>query len=286
MRNNKLHSRTVNHQTRFASHARSPGARSPRAFSQLNFDAFLSFLLALIIGLPAVGSQGAVPEGCLAREGATSIIDRGSRSRYEAKLCVTPDEVARYVFLTNRWDYGDRSAAVYRARHKKGSLPGDFWITATVAEDSTRGDRRNVGVRRYDAPLPESVADLLHVLWVTILEQSRIEENAIPCAPTGIFTATTKKGIRLRAVTVDLPSQDSLCIALMDVGGSLVDYAKLPRSKRPQAAAEIEKQARHLLQRVAPRENKRLGGSIDRGSIGVSHQILTARVIAKVGAHA
>jgi hypothetical protein len=248
MRNNKLHSKSVNHKTKFASHARCPGAKSPRAFSQLNVDAFQSFLFALIIVLTAAGSQGAVPAGCLAREGATSIIARDSRSRYEAKLCVTPDEVARYVFLTNRWDDGDRSAAVYRARHKKGSLPGDYWITATVAEHSTRGDRRNVGVLRYDAPLPESVAKVLHELWVTTIEQVPVDEDAIPCAPTAVFSATTKKGVGLRAVTVDL-DENSFCHPLLTLGGSLLDYAELPLPKRPQAAAEIEKQARRLLQR-------------------------------------
>lgn len=218
--------------------------------SQRSLGIFLSIIATLIATVPAFGIQeGSIGE-CLAREGATSIIDRESRSRYEAKLFVTPDEVARYVFLTNRWDYGDRSAAVYRMRAKKGSLPGDYWLTATVAEDSTRGRRRDVGVRRYDAPLPEAVANVLHELWVATIEQSPTDEDAKPCAPTGIFSATTKEGVRLRAVTVDLPDQDSFCIALMDVGGSLVDYAKLRTSQREEAARKIEKDARRLLERV------------------------------------
>jgi hypothetical protein len=67
----------------------------------------------------------------------------------------------------------------------------------------------------------------------------------------------TKKGVRLRAVTVDLPDQNSFCISWMNVGGSLVDYAQLSRSKRPQAAAEIEKQARRLLQRMSAKGSRR-----------------------------
>lgn len=186
---------------------------------------------------------------CLAREGAASIIDRESVSRYEAKLFVTPDEVARYVFLTNRWDYGDRSAAIYCVRRKKGSLPGDYWITATVAEDSTRGPHRNRRVQRHDAPLPASVAHAVHALWLAVLQQTPTDEDAIPCAPTGVFSVTSSNGARLTAVTVDL-DQDSFCIALMNVGGSLVDYAKSPPSERTQAAAEIEKASAKLLQRV------------------------------------
>ncbi len=209
-----------------------------------------SIIATLIATVPAFGIQEGSIGRCLAREGATSIINRESRSRYEAKLCVTPDEVARYVFLTNRWDYGDRSAAVYLARGKKGSLPGDYWITATVAEESTRSHRRNVGVHRYDAPLPESVANVLHELWVTTIEQCRIDENAIPCAPTAIFSATTKKSIRLRAVTVSL-DEKSLCHPFLTLGESLVDYAKLPTSRRVEAASKIEKESRRLLKRVS-----------------------------------
>lgn len=236
--------------TRIVGQVGSAAAKTIGILSQISLSTFLLVITTLLAAVPAFGIQERAIGECLAREGRTSIINRESRSRYEAKLYVSPDELARYVFLTNRWDYGDRSAAVYRARRKKGSLPGDYWITATVAEDSTRGHRRDVSVRRYDAPLPEAVANVLHELWVATIEQSPTDEDAKPCAPTGIFSATTKKGVYLRAVTVDLPDQDSICIALMDVGGSLVDYAKLPRSKRPQAAAEIERECVRLLNRV------------------------------------
>lgn len=251
MKENTRSARTSNFSTRVVNHAGFAGGKPKRVLSQPSLGTFLSIIATLIATVPAFGSQeGSIGE-CLAREGATSIIHRQSRSRYEAKLCVTPDEVARYVFLTNRWDYGDRSAAVYRARRKKGSLPGDYWITATVAEDSTRGPRhRNVGVRRYDAPLPESVANVLHELWVTVIEKTPTVEDAIPCAPTAVFSATTNKGVRLRAVTVYL-DEKSLCNPLLTLGGWLVDYGKLPTSQRGEAARKIEKESRRLLERVA-----------------------------------
>jgi hypothetical protein len=221
----------------------SKGASSPR-----HFGAFLLFVATLVSAISAFGIQEASADECLAREGPKSMINDEDRSTYERKLFVTPDEVARYMFLTNRYDDGDRSAAVYRAPFKKGALPGDYWLTVTEAATSLTDERRDISVRRTDAPLPSSAAQTLHQLWLAVLKQSRINKAATPCAPTGVFYVTTKNGARLSAVTVSL-DQDSFCVSLMNVGESLVDYAKLPQSKRQQAAAEIEKQARRLLQR-------------------------------------
>lgn len=254
MKKNKLCAETVNDRTRVVSLAGSTDANLTRVYSRPSFRALLSIIATLIAAVPAFGIQeGAISE-CLAREGAKSIINEEDRSIYERKLFVTPDEVARYVFLTNRFDDGDRSVAVYRAPRKKRSLPGAYWVTVTEAPDSLTAATRNIRVQRHDAALPASAAHALHELWVTTLEQTRIDKDAIPCAPTAVFSVTTTSGARLSAVTVDL-DQDSLCIALMNVGGSMVNYAKLPESKRPQAAAEIERECIRLLQRVA--HNKR-----------------------------
>jgi hypothetical protein len=185
----------------------------------------------------------------VAREGTKSILNEADRSTYERKLFVTPDEVARYMFLTNRYDEGDRSAAVYRAPSKKGALPGDYWLTVTEAAGSLTAETRNIRVRRNDAPLPASVAQALHQLWLAVLKQSPTKEHAIPCAPTGFFSVTATNGDRLSAVTVSL-DQDSLCIALINVGESLVKYAKLPASQRAEAARKIEQESQRLLNRV------------------------------------
>lgn len=249
MKENILYSRTLNLRTRVSDTGSSAGDPR-RGVSQPSVGGFRLVVATLVAAISAFEIQNASADQCLAREGSTSIIDRESRSRYEAKLYVSPDEVARYVFLTNAWYDGDHSAAIYRVPRKKGSLPGDYWITATVAAESTRGRRRNVSVRRYDAPLPESVANVLHELWVTTVEQTPVDEDAIPEAPTGIFSATTSKGVRLRAVTVSLHEQDSICGAMMDVGESLIKYAKLPASRRVEAARQIEQEIQRLLKRV------------------------------------
>ena len=229
--------------------ADSAGTKSGRVLPQSRLRAFVILLSTLVIALPTFGMAASERiDECLVREGKKPIINKEDTFLYERALFLTPDEVARYVFLTNRYDDGDRSAAVYRAGHKKGSLAGDYWLTATVAADSVRGDHRNVRVRRYDAPLPASTANVLHKLWLAVLEHSQKGEEAIPCAPTGVLSVTTVGGARLKGITVSL-DKNSVCDTSLNLGESLIEYAKLPAPKRSKAAAEIEKQARHLLQR-------------------------------------
>lgn len=209
-----------------------------------------SVIATLLAATSGLGSQrGSIGE-CLARESGKSIIKNDERrSIYERKLFVTPDEVARYVFLTNRGGDGDRSAAVYQASRKKGSLPGAYWVTVTEASDSLTTATRNIRIKRHDAPLPASAALLLHELWRVVLEQSRLDEHAIPCAPTAVFSTKTPSGARISAVTVYL-DQASHCISLMEVGHSLVDYGTLPASRRMEAARKLEEEIRRLLKRI------------------------------------
>jgi hypothetical protein len=228
------------------------GAKSEHAFSRSGLRAFVALSFSLAVVLPTVGMAAA--EGvdeCLAREGKKPIINKKDTALYERKLFLTPDEVARYVFLTNRYDDGDRSAAVYRARRKKGALPGNYWLTATEAADSVRGDHRNVRVRRYDTPIPAPTANLVHELWLAVLEQSRTDEEAIPCAPTEVLYVTTVGGVRLKGVTVRVSvDEESFCFALLNLGQSLIEYAKLPASGRAEAARKIEEESHRLLKRV------------------------------------
>lgn len=209
-------------------------------------------MLAVLLPTVGMAAAGGVDE-CFAREGKIPIINRKDMSGNERKLFLTSDEMARYVFLTNRRDDGDRSAAVYRAQGKKKSLPGNYWVTATFASDSLLNNP-NASVRRFDAPLPSPVAKVLHELWLEVCQQSRTDEEVLPSAPTGVFSVVGPGGTRLTVVTVSLLDEHSLCISLLNLSGLLGDYAKLPASKRPAAAIQMEKEARRLLRRV--KENK------------------------------
>ena len=164
------------------------------------------------------------------------------------KLFVTRDEVARYVFLTNAKNDGDRSAAVYRATGRKGSLPGAYWVTVTEASDSLdQQDIKAIIVRRYDAPLPASTAKAVHDLWLAMIEPTRVEKDVVCTSPTGIFGATNASGAHVEAVTVWLGG-NCPCDALMDVGDRLIQY---PRSlKQTALAREIENASYKLLKCV------------------------------------
>jgi hypothetical protein len=220
----------------------------------------LSVAAALVLDLAQLDAQNSDRTACLAREGRTSIVGVEDTALYERKLFVTKDEVARYVFLTNANYDGDRSVAVYRASGKAGSLPGNYWITSTevstslsaaipTATEKARINPRTLKVHRADAPFPASAAKTIHELWVTMLERTRVEERAVPCAPTAVISAVSERGPRLKAITVSL-GEDSPCLALMRLGQSLINYPQLSVERRGDAARKIEHDARLLLGRI------------------------------------
>lgn len=213
------------------------------------------------ISLSNVDALGPNKDHCLAREGKTSIVGADDTARYESKLFVTKDDVARYVFLTNANDDGDRSVAVYREPGKRGSLPEAYWVTSTEAPTSlTDGDsataKKKPHIKRADAPIPEAAARKVHALWLAILKASPVDEKAIPLAPTAIISATTANGVRLKAVTVavgDDPHCIAFSVALMRFGQTLINYPQLPESQRVEAARRIEKESQQLLKRATER---------------------------------
>lgn len=197
----------------------------------------------------------------LSRIARTSIIAESSEYNrlLKKKLFVTRDEVARYLFLTNGRD-GDRSVAVYQDVGKKGAMPGEFWLTATVSSTSILeciaypGQEKpplkpkDVVVQRYDAPLPASTAKVVHDLWLAMLERSQPEAE-IQIAPTVIFSVTNPSGTKLRAAASSL-EENSISLEMMLLGEDLINYSQLPSSKRPKLAHGIEEAAKRLLERL------------------------------------
>jgi hypothetical protein len=197
----------------------------------------------------------------LTRIARTSIIADSSEDGrlIRKKLFVTRDEVARYVFLTNGRD-GDRSVALYRVARKPDSLLGNYWITTTEASTSLlrcipyEGQEepsvklQDVVVHRYNAPLPASTAQVVHQLWLAMLERSQPEDE-ISISPTGVFSATNASGTRLRAATSWL-GDNSVSLAMMRLGESLINYPQVSTAKRAKLADQIEKESKRLLGRL------------------------------------
>lgn len=235
--------------------------------SRRNHSSRAKFLVVAIIAatvglhLYSTEARSEDPRDHLTRIDPTSIIGDSSeeRSLYEHKLFVTKGDVAGYVFLSNGKD-GDRSVAIYRASGKKGSLPGNYWVTATEASGRITlpvpgskkppVDPRTITVRRSDAPLPASTARVVHELWLAMLERSRPEGEFVLDSPTGIFSATSASGVPLRAATGRL-QEDFVSLAAMQFGQSLINYSQSSASERVDYARKLENEANKLLKRVA-----------------------------------
>src|SRR6266404_5138513 len=90
------------------------------------------------------------------------------------KLLVTSGEIARFISLPGSASV-ETSVSVYQMPGKRGSLPGDYWVTVTQSSKSlweaTQSDSepKAVRVERLDAPLPAVVAQTVHNTWVRML---------------------------------------------------------------------------------------------------------------------
>jgi len=180
------------------------------------------------------------------------------RRLYEQKLLRTPGDVARFIFLPVLKGE-ERAASVYRSLDRKNALPGDYWVTATRSSMSlwdcvkpgatVASNARTIGVRRRDAPLPESTARALHEVWLAMLTAARpMPTNEIPGeSDTMIFSATNADGTLLRAQAYGFRAKNR---ALIELGDGLVQYCDVPASDRAEVARKIEKAAVALLKRI------------------------------------
>lgn len=179
---------------------------------------------------------------------------------YQNKLFVTAGDVARFLYLPASIST-ERTAAVYRAPGKVNSLAGGYWVTATEASAQLgpciplQGQKErpvnpdSITVRRNDAPLPASTAEAIHKLWLAMLGRSRARPGkTIRLDSTVlIFSATDPKGVLLRA-EADEVKDDTRDIWI--IGESLIEYCRLPKSRRDQFARKLEKDCSRLLKRM------------------------------------
>jgi hypothetical protein len=189
----------------------------------------------------------------------------GSRAAYEElwqqKLLVTPGEIARFVGLPGTGGV-ETTVSVYRAPGKEGSLPGDYWMTATQASESLwncvepgtkdQVDPNAIAVERCDAPIPESTALTVHKSWLTMLSQSRPQHDSrvIPVdSSREIFSAVDADGRILQGESSTAPKKNTK--ALINIALSLLEYCGADAHSRTTIATDIEKAASNLLDRVA-----------------------------------
>lgn len=182
------------------------------------------------------------------------------KALYERKLFVTNAEVARFVSLPGNVGT-ERTVAVYRLGTKQTSLPGNYWVTATETSaklwpcisvpGQTRptADPHTIKVRRDDAPLPASTAQLIHDVWLAMLVRKESPSTHIirGDSTTLIFSAVDSRGILLRAQADSLKGNTK---DLWGIGEDLIEYCRLPAAKRSAHARKLEKDARRLLKHV------------------------------------
>lgn len=169
---------------------------------------------------------------------------------YEKKLFVTRADVARYLFLP-ALQGREGSAAIYRASHKKGGLPGDYWLTTTISSanlwDCVSGSCNSdtIKIRRWDVPLQEKMAQAIQRVWVLALKNTKT-----PSAPVlridssrQIFSAADSTGIQMRAETFEFGRNNRRLILL---GEALLEFCALSPNERLAARQNIERDASSL----------------------------------------
>lgn len=182
---------------------------------------------------------------------------------WRQKLLVTPGEIARFVGLPGTVGV-ETTISVYREPGKEGSLPGNYWVTATQASerlwncvesgDQGQVDPNTITVKRCDAPVGESTALVMQKIWLAMLSQSRPQRqlHEIPVdSSREIFSAEDSEGRVLQGESSTAPKENTK--ALISIALSLLEYCGADVLGRATIAADIEKAASNLLERVALR---------------------------------
>lgn len=126
-----------------------------------------------------------------------------------------------------------------------------LWSYFAPAGKPPTASVKDVQINRCDAPIPDTLANMVYSVWLAILRQSRPEDSggAIVLDSTReIFFATDKNGRQLRAQASADPGVNTL--ALIDLAFSLELYCEAPSHSKPQLAQQIQKKAEALLQRL------------------------------------
>jgi hypothetical protein len=166
------------------------------------------------------------------------------------KLLVTPGELARFISLPGSASV-ETSVSIYQMRGKRGSLPGDYWVTVTQSSKSlwetmqTVSKPKAVRVERLDAPLPQVVAQTVHDTWVRMLTRVRpalrSEEEALVDSTQEIFAISKSDGSIIEGQTSSRPGRKTK--ALIEMAFSLMEYCDKPPALRNRIVKDIQRHA-------------------------------------------
>ena len=179
---------------------------------------------------------------------------------WRQKLLVTPGNVARYVHLPADSGVED-TVSMYVDEARRSVMPGGYWLTGTqpvtrladfVGHNPKSVIAQQVRVRRWDAPVRESTAQTVHEVWLVMLSHVKPDDCA-DCiwtdTTTEIFSASNASGVQSIGQLSKHPDRNT--IAFVDLAGLLIDYTRVPASKRDEVANKIDKEASSLLRRLA-----------------------------------
>ena len=93
-----------------------------------------------------------------------------------------------------------------------------------------------------------------NALAVEVARRQVEAANSAPDTKSAEYRDTGRVGGIRKENLDDGIQANAFRIALMNLGGSLVDYAKLPASRRVEVARKIEKESQQLLKRVSQKK--------------------------------
>ena len=187
-------------------------------------------------------------------EAESDQLQKRYRAYWQRRILVTRGEVARFVSLPGL--AGTETAiSIYQVRRTGASR--QYAITATQAQESLwsyftpgtqKASRRDdVPIVRVDAAMPESLAKVVHEVWIAMLRRVKpADPHVISLDSTSeLFSATDAYG---RKLSGRIPAEfGPNTRRLFQITGLLQEYVDGRPEARPRVAKDIEREAATLL---------------------------------------
>jgi hypothetical protein len=192
-------------------------------------------------------------------------VDLNEFQKYRAiaaeKMCPTPFDCGRMI-VTPAFIKPEQSVSVYSRRTDDGKR-SRYYVAYLEAKENIwdasdggrlRGRAKNIKVRRVDAEIAETTAQLVKQVWIGMLSGPQ-SPRKWPLSPEFLYQDATHAEFSIRLANKKLYGETPLILSdlgkktrkLVELADTLADYCKLEASNRPRIAVKIERQATHLL---------------------------------------